>query len=130
MVSLGGPALGLVMCIEENPSATSRLQWIAFGFAGNNRVNTLVPDLRIAVVTESNVGICSVQKLPSRAKSPDEIEVPAAVKLDEAIGGQSSDPDNRSSAPRSNTTMGFPPGLTRESSRSPEFSTSARNSPN
>ena len=69
MVSLGGPALGHVMCIEENPSATSRLQWIAFGFAGNNRVNTLVPDLRIAVVTESNVGICSVPKLPSRAKS-------------------------------------------------------------
>src|SRR5437899_141896 len=69
MVSLGGPALGLVMCIEENPSATSRLQWIALGFAGNNRVKTLVPDLRIAVVTESNVGICSVPKLPSRAKS-------------------------------------------------------------
>ena len=68
MVSLGGPALGLVMCIEENPSATSRLQWIALGFAGNNRVKTLVPDLRIAVVTESNAGICSVPKLPSRAK--------------------------------------------------------------
>jgi len=59
-----------------------------------------------------------------------ETDVSKATKLDEAITGQSFAADNRFSAPLIKMTMGFPVGARRESSKSPEFSTSPRNSPN
>src|SRR5258708_4072889 len=52
--SLGGPALGPLDVYPGNPSATSCPKWIAFGFGGNNRVKTLVPDLWTTVVTKCN----------------------------------------------------------------------------
>ena len=44
-----------LMRFQENPSATSGLGWIAFGFCWNNRVNTLVLGYRV----------CAWQNLPN-----------------------------------------------------------------